>query len=156
MLNNRMSHLKNQPVRIFLADDNQGDCVNFGKALSELNLYSRLTFVNNGEQMIQILNLNETMPPDIIFLDVNMPVKNGYECLDEIRSNPLFANIPVIMMSVSNAVETVTKAYTHGASLFICKPNSFPKLKEMLRQILAMEWDINVREISKNDFYMAL
>jgi CheY-like chemotaxis protein len=151
-----MYHLNNEPIRIFLADDNQGDCISFGKALTELSMYTRLTFVNNGEQMLQILELNEALPPNIIFLDVNMPIKNGYECLDEIRKNKQFENIPVVMMSTSNAVETVNKAYMHGASLYICKPNSFPKLKEMLRQILSMEWDINVRQITESDFYMAL
>jgi CheY-like chemotaxis protein len=151
-----MYNLQEQPIRIFLADDNQADCISFGKALAELNLYTRLTFVNNGEQMMQILELNEAYPPDIIFLDVNMPLSNGYECLDQIRQNKVFENIPVVMMSVSNAVETVNKAYKHGASLFVCKPNAFPKLKEMLKQILAMEWDINVRQITTSDFYMAL
>ncbi len=151
-----MYHLKDQPIRIFLADDNQGDCVTFGKALAELELYTRLTFVNNGDQMLQILELNKSMPPDIIFLDINMPIKTGYECLDEIRKDPAFENTPVVMMSTSNAVETVNKAYQHGASLYICKPNSFPKLKEMLKQILSMEWDIRVQEISESDFYMAL
>lgn len=151
-----MYHVKDQPIRIFLADDNQGDCISFGKALAEIDLYTRLTFVNNGEQMIQILNLNEDNPPDIIFLDVNMPVKTGYECLEEIRKNPALEKVPVVMMSTSSAVETVNKAYTQGASLYFCKPNSFPKMKQMVKQILCMEWDISFREISESDFYMAM
>jgi CheY-like chemotaxis protein len=151
-----MYPLKDQPIKIFLADDNRGDCLLFGRALSELNIYTRLTVVNNGEQILQILELNKAVPPDIIFLDVNMPGKSGYDCLDEIRQDPAFNQVPVIMMSTSNAVETVNKAYKHGANLYICKPNSFPKLKEMLRQILAMEWDISFRQISESEFYMAL
>jgi CheY-like chemotaxis protein len=151
-----MLHLNDQPIKIFLADDNQGDCISFGKALAEIDLYTRLTFVNNGEQMIQILNLNKATPPDIIFLDVNMPVKTGYECLEDIRKIPEFEDTPVVIMSTSSAVETVNRAFTQGASLYFCKPNSFPKLKEMLRQILHMEWDIRVKEISESDFYMAM
>ncbi len=151
-----MYNIVGKPISIFLADDNQGDCISFGKALAEINLHTRLTFVNNGEQILQILNLNPSIPPDIIFLDINMPVMNGYECLEEIRRNRLLENTPVVMMSTSNDLETVNKAYTHGASLYICKPNSFPKLKEMLNQILLMEWDISVRQISESEFYMAL
>ena len=151
-----MLHLNDQPIKIFLADDNQGDCISFGKALAEIDLYTRLTFVNNGDQMVQILNLNKATPPDIIFLDVNMPVKTGYECLEEIRSIPEFEDIPVVMMSTSSAVETVNRAFNQGASLYFCKPNSFPKLKDMLKQILHMEWDIRVKEISESDFYLAM
>jgi CheY-like chemotaxis protein len=151
-----MYPIKGQPIKIFLADDNQGDCMQFGKALSELNLSTRLTVVNNGEQMLQILDFNHSLPPDIIFLDINMPGKSGYECLDEIRSMEDFDKIPVIMMSTSNAVETVNKAYEHDANLYVCKPNAFPKLKEILRQILSMEWDTNFRQISQSEFYMAL
>jgi CheY-like chemotaxis protein len=151
-----MYNIKEKPISIFLADDNQGDCITFGKALSEIDLHTRLTFVSNGEQMLQILELNESLPPDIIFLDVNMPVLNGYECLDKIRENFLFENIPVVMMSTANDLATVNRSYEHGASLYICKPNSFPKLKAMIQRILLMEWDIKVRQISENDFYMAL
>jgi len=151
-----MHTLKGQPIRIFLADDNQGDCISFRKALSEINIHTRLTLVSNGEQMIQILNLNQLFLPDIIFLDVNMPLKTGYECLQEIRQNPLYENIPVVMMSTSNAIETVNKAFVSGASLYFCKPNSFPKLKEILKQIVSMEWDINVKQICESDFYLAI
>ncbi len=151
-----MHNIKGRPVSIFLADDNQGDCISFGKVLSEIDLHTRLTFVKNGEQLLQLLGLDPALPPDIIFLDINMPVMNGYECLDEIRRNPQFENVPVVMMSVANDVATVNRAYKHKANLYICKPNSFSKLKSMLQQILAMEWDISPRQVIKSDFYMAL
>lgn len=122
-----------QAMNILLADDNQGDCLLFEDALNEIDIKTSLTVSNSGKQMMEIL---DSARPDAIFLDINMPCKDGYECLEDIRNNPALADIPVVVMSSSNAPESISKAFQKGATTYICKPDSFAKLVLKLEQVL--------------------
>src|ERR1035438_6847359 len=89
---------------IFLADDDADDCTFFEEALRDLQVQAQLTIVNDGVALMTTLDetVTEPPPPHVIFLDLNMPRKNGFECLDEIRQNPRFKEIPVVIFSTSD------------------------------------------------------
>ena len=87
-------------VNILLADDDSDDCLFFKDVLDELNLPTLLTTVHNGEQLMEVL-LKSTELPDILFLDLNMPRKNGFECLSAIKQTKKLNQVPVIIFSTS-------------------------------------------------------
>ena len=77
-------------INILLADDDQDDRILFQDALSEIQIPSSLSFATNGEELIKLLKKNASNLPDILFLDLNMPLKTGSECLTDIRNCELF------------------------------------------------------------------
>ena len=126
---------------IFLADDDADDCTFFEEALKDLGVEAQLTIVNDGVELMTTLNetVIEPPPPHVIFLDLNMPLKNGFECLDEIRQNPKLKEIPVVIFSTSDNNETVDKTYNQGANHYIRKPSSHEGLKKVIATVLELE-----------------
>mgnify|MGYP003671589081 CR=1 FL=1 len=129
---------------IFLADDDIDDCVLFEDALSEICAKSKLIIAKNGIELIHLLESIEDPIPDVIFLDLNMPKKNGFECLAEIRENSGWKHIPIVIFSTSCTDDMLQKVYQCGANFFIKKPGSFPILKQSIEQILTTNWDTHI------------
>jgi CheY-like chemotaxis protein len=121
--------------RILLADDDDDDSFLFREALQQISPESHLIVASNGMELTHAIQ-SYTPQPDIIFLDMNMPVKNGLECLEEIRSTQGFEKIPVVILSTSVAQYLWESAYKGGANLYIQKPTSFDGLVEILTKCL--------------------
>src|SRR5260370_41495939 len=121
-----------QPKNIFLADDDDDDCLVFEEALKELNVKTELTIIKDGVELMTVLDNTVPPPPYVVFLDLNMPRKNGMQCLAEIRDIQKLKNIPVVIFSTSDHPGTIEKTYILGATYFICKPRSFDLLKKAI------------------------
>lgn len=128
---------QNSIRHIVLVDDDQDDCEIFGDALHEFDPALKLSCLTENERLLSFLDEKK---PDLVFLDVNMPRRNGFDCLEEIRSQQRFAGIPVIMYSNTGRQSDIDLAYRQGANLFLRKPSSFRSLVESLQQIVAKEW----------------
>jgi len=139
---------------IFIADDDSDDLNLFEDALREISKDSRLTKAKDGRQLMQFLDTIVPPPPDIIFLDLNMPLKNGFECLDEIKHSSKFKHIPVVIFSTSDQSEAVNRVYEQGAHHFLKKPSSFPLLKQAIQKVLAIDWAENVAQPTKDKFVL--
>jgi len=126
----------NIPLHILLADDDTDDCLFFKEAVEELQSATTLTVVNEGEQLMKLLSDNATPLPHVLFLDLNMPRKNGFECLSEIKGNKKLSRLPVIMFSTSFEQEVVNQLYKSGAYHFIRKPSDFTQFKKIIQQAL--------------------
>lgn len=135
-----MTHPIKLPRYVMLAEDDDDDSMLFTEALNELKINTRLFRVKNGEELMKSLNSSESELPDILFLDINMPRKNGYECLREIKSKKHLKNLPVVVFSTSSGKEVVNKMYEAGANLYICKPNKFTQLKKIIYQAITADW----------------
>ena len=145
--------MKNQVKRlVYLADDDPDDRLLFEEALMEVSKNVELTTANNGEQLMKILDNVASPLPHLIFLDLNMPLKNGFECLDEIRKDKKLKNIPVVIFSTSSQKEAVDKVYNKGADYYICKPDSFHKLKEVLDRMFSIDLSGNSPRPAREDF----
>jgi CheY-like chemotaxis protein len=133
-------------LNILLADDDTDDCIFFKEALDELLLSTHLTVVHDGEQLMQLL-INETIEfPDVLFLDLNMPRKNGFECLSEIKLSKKLNQLPVIIFSTSFEQEVVNQLYQNGAQYFIRKPSEFSQFKKIIQQSLALIAQENISQ----------
>ena len=122
-------------IKIYMADDDPDDRELFMSALEEVSKDLSLVMFHNGLQLISDLASPSRILPDIIFLDINMPFKNGIESLSDIRSNPLTARIPVIIYSTSNDPDLIAKTRSLGATLYAVKPSDYTKLKLSLIHI---------------------
>lgn len=138
---------------IFLADDDEDDCMLFEDALKEISLGVDLTVIKDGEALMRALNREVTPAPHVIFLDLNMPRKNGFECLHEIKQSIKLKDIPVVIFSTSTQEDSINKAYQEGADHYICKPGTFHLLKKTIRRVLSINWQKHT-QTSFKDFVL--
>lgn len=117
-------------IHILLADDDKDDRKLFKDILEELPLSTHLTIVQNGEQLMQLLHKRADQLPDVLFLDLNMPRKNGFDCLSEIKRSEKLKSLSVIIFSTSYDPELISLLYRNGAQYYIRKPNSYAQLKK--------------------------
>ncbi|MCE6989392.1 response regulator [Dyadobacter sp. CY323] len=138
---------------IFLADDDEDDLMLFEDALREVSNSAELTTASDGVELINLMETTVPPPPDLIFLDLNMPRKNGFECLEQIRNTKAWEGIPIVIFSTTGQEEMVQQVHEKGASYFIRKPGSFPKLKQAIKQILDIDWAKHSWKPAPENFY---
>ncbi len=117
-----------------LIDDDADDSELFREALEETDKSIPLHCAENGEEALKLLN--EINKPGIIFLDINMPRMNGWECLKKLKANESYKHIPVIMYSTSSHQREVDIAIDLGALSFFTKPHSYSELKAMIKSVI--------------------
>ena len=135
--------MKDSSIRVLLADDDIDDCLLFQDALTELELTEKTTLATakDGDQLMRTL-LDENRIPDVLFLDLNMPRKNGFECLVSIMSNNTTKDIPVIIFSTSFNPDIVKLLHAKGARRYIRKPEDFESLKSVIKKGLSAIEDV--------------
>lgn len=135
---------------IFHADDDEDDRLLFMDAVAELDLAVRVRQAEDGQKLLNILHSSTLEVPEIVFMDINMPGKNGFQCLEEIRSAKECLNrLRIIMLSTSSSPENIKRSFELGADLYAVKPSSFAGLKEMLYEILVSDWKVVQKSSSK-------
>ena len=125
-------------LNILLADDDQNDRYFFDKALKELPVSVNLKTVSDGEELMNYLAENLEHLPAILFLDINMPRKNGYECLSEIKNNKHLKDLPVVMCSTASTYDKISQTFKKGANIYIHKPSNFEQLKKVILHSLPL------------------
>lgn len=125
-------------LKILLADDDTDDCLLFKEAVTGFISSDNFTAVHDGEQLMQLLGNETNKLPDILFLDLNMPRKNGFECLTEIKQNKKLKNLPVVIFSTSSSADSMSKLFKTGADVYIRKPSCFEQLVQVIRHALPM------------------
>ena len=122
---------------VLLADDDADDRLVFSDVIREIHPKVHLETVPGG---VQLLKLLEHFAPDLLFLDLEMPFKNGLECLSEIRNNQRLATLPVVVFSSTTRPANIQTAYEMGANLFLIKESTFNQYSAALTTILSLEW----------------
>jgi CheY-like chemotaxis protein len=130
--------------RILLIDDDRDDAELFKEALREIN--SSISFTHYEDSKEGLKNLLEQYSdlPDLIFLDINMPMVSGWQCLTEFKKTEHLKNIPVIMFTTSSQPREKQIAEELGATDFITKPSEYKLLKEMLSSVLQQNQYISI------------
>jgi len=141
-------------IRIFLVDDDEDDCDLFKEAITESSIPLLLTSLCHGEDLLTELSVEGTSPPDIIFLDINMPKKNGREILDELRSCDKLKGVPVIMFSTSTFKGDIDYSYEHGANLYIPKDLFFSEEKKVIRTLFSDGWEKYLTKVPREKFLL--
>jgi CheY-like chemotaxis protein len=129
-----------------MADDDPDDCLLAREALAESRLANDLHFVSDGEELMDYLyqrgkySVPGSAPrPGLILLDLNMPKKDGREVLKELKADPHLRQIPVLVLTTSQAEEDILRSYYLGANSYITKPVTFSSLIEVM-QTLSKYW----------------
>jgi CheY-like chemotaxis protein len=121
---------------ILIAEDDEDDRILLREAFAAAGGRVDLQFAENGNEVLNSLKSGKTCPR-VILLDLNMPQKDGYQVLKELKSNPDFNAIPVIVFSTSQMKDQIKKCYQLGASTYIVKPETFSGLVAIANAILS-------------------
>jgi CheY-like chemotaxis protein len=126
---------KYQNITVVMADDDEEDCLLVRDAFKAARIQATLDTVGDGEELLDYLRGQSAhvhragQPlPDLILLDLNMPRKNGWEVLREIKAEAQWRTIPVVVLTTSRVQEDIRATYDSGVSSFITKPLTFGQL----------------------------
>lgn len=131
------NEIKKDLLSIVLADDDSDDSFLFNSVFEELEPVRKLTVVQNGNELLSLLT---HFIPDLLFLDLEMPYKNGLECLVAIRGSETLRHLPVVVFSSTTRPANIQTAYDMGADLFFIKPSVFSDLSNAISTILSLDW----------------
>lgn len=137
-----------QTKHVWLCDDDEEDHFFFEQGLKEVSPTVQLTSFYNCHELL--LHLHNTRP-DLLFLDLNLPMLSGMECLKSIREQRSLKRLPVIMYTSSNYFIDVHASYGFGATLHVVKPVHHGALVEQLKQLFELDWN-SLETITEQQF----
>lgn len=143
-------------IHIILADDDEDDRLFFTDAFSELKINTKVNTFIDGVELMNYLNSDDAILPQVLFLDLNMPKKNGLECLAEIKSNNKFEDIAIAIYSTSSSEEHIEETFVKGANIYIKKPSDFETLKKVLSDVVAINWQYHTSGLNKDNFLLRM
>jgi len=136
--------LKPRNINILLVEDNPADVRLIREAFRDNKTKNDFHVEQDGEAALNYLNNfngsgngngNGSTRPDLIILDLNLPKKNGFEVLEQIKTNPSLKSIPVVVLSTSDSEEHIYRSYNLNANCYITKPVEFNKFLDVVRVI---------------------
>jgi CheY-like chemotaxis protein len=148
--------MESQTLRILLADDDEADRLLFKDAFQELKISTAVETVNDGVELMEYLAKKEVQRPQLLFLDINMPRKNGLECLKEIRANKALNDIAIAIFSTSESETDMRETFLNGANIYIHKPADFGTLKQMLEKAVMVAHQYQEPPFNKENFLLKI
>jgi CheY-like chemotaxis protein len=128
-----------KPIEVLLVEDDPGDTLMIKEAFEDNKVRNRLTCLTDGVQALEYLRRDgahgDARRPDLILLDLNLPLKDGREVLAEIKGDEELSTIPVVVLTTSQAEEDVLRSYKLHANAYVTKPVDFDRFIEVVRQI---------------------
>ncbi len=146
--------MEHEPLHILLADDDESDRLLFTEAFSELKFKSIVHTVKDGMELMELLNTTTHPLPHLIFLDLNMPRKNGLTCLKEIKSNKKLKDISIAIYSTSSNEKDMDETFLNGANVYITKPADFAILKQVLEKAVMMAYLYQDQSMKRENFIL--
>ncbi len=148
--------MNNEYIYILLADDDEDDRMFFTDAFKEIKINTRVNTFNDGVELMNYLNKENSILPNVLFLDLNMPRKNGIECLHEIKKDEKFNEIAIAIYSTSSSEEHIEETFISGANIYIKKPNDFGTLKKILSEVVTLNWQYHTSGLNKDNFLLRM
>jgi CheY-like chemotaxis protein len=146
--------MQNDYIHIILADDDEDDRLFFNDAFEELKMNTKVITFVDGIELMEYLNTSEAILPQVLFLDLNMPKKNGIECLNEIKANDKLSDIAIAIYSTSASEKDIEETFVLGANIYIKKPSDFKELKKVLSEVVSINWQYHTNGLNKDNFLL--
>lgn len=141
-------------LHIILTEDDDDDRMIFQEAFEAVKLKHTLQLFEDGTGLLEYLDNTEELP-HIIFLDLNMPVKTGLECLREIRSNSRLRDVAIAIYSTSGNDSTIEETFIAGANIYIRKTKDFASLKKILADIIHINWQYVTDGLNRENYMLS-
>lgn len=131
--------MNSQQAHILLVEDNEGDILLTKEAFEDSKFINRISTVKNGGDALDFLfqrgEFENAEKPDLILLDINLPVKNGHEVLTQIKADENTRKIPIIMLTTSDSSKDINLAYNSHANSYVTKPLNMDDFMDAITKI---------------------
>jgi|SRR6185436_16390140 len=149
-----MTEKTDSPLRIWLVEDDEDDRIFFNEAVDEIKIPHEISCAKDCFEFFDMLDGSPV--PDVIFLDINLPLMDGKECLKQIKVNEKYKNVPVIIFTGSSAQTDIDFVYEHGAHYHVVKPYAHINYLASLKMIFEVNWKENQARPSRDNFVVNL
>lgn len=139
-------------INILIADDDLDDALMLTEALQEHLPSCKCTHAMDGVAALRTIKTEES--PDLVFLDINMPLKDGIHCLRDIQNHNLLPTTPIFICSTSKNLKDIKAADEYGAAFYIVKPSSFNELNRIIKRALNLLGRPKIERSNKSDFVL--
>ena len=136
---------------VIVAEDDHDDYLFFETAIKESAIPVIIRHAENGDVLFVLL---KEKIPQLLFLDIHMPCKDGISCIKEIRKLKEYDNMPVIMFTSDIYHKTIEDCYRNGANFYMVKPDTFSKLADSLRKVFSLDWSGSMHYPPMNQFVL--
>jgi CheY-like chemotaxis protein len=140
--------MSRRPLRLVLIEDNDDDILLLEEAIAKTGLLQVLKSLADPDDALAYLRrqgpYRHAPRPDVVLLDINMPKRDGFQILEELKADAALRHLPVVILTTSQEEQDVVRAYALGACSFICKPVGIRELRELIER-LAVYWGLVVR-----------
>ena len=144
--------MSENPVKILLVEDNEGDILLTTEALQECKIPNQLQVLRDGSEalyfLMTVVKQRAKDLPDLILLDINLPKKNGHEVLESVKNHPELKHIPIIILTTSSSETDILRAYQEHANCYITKPLEVSEFLNITAKI--EEFWLNIVRLPKN------
>ncbi|WP_018615419.1 response regulator [Segetibacter koreensis] len=144
--------MKNSSINILIADDDNDDVLMLTEALQD-NLPS-CKCIHKQDGIAALRHIKTDVNPDIVFLDVNMPLKDGINCLKDIYNHNLLPTTPIVIWSTSQNMKDIKIADEYGAAFYIIKPTSFSEFKKIIKRAIELLGKPKSERVDKSNFVL--
>jgi CheY-like chemotaxis protein len=148
--------MNNIPVNVLLADNDAADRRVLKNAFEDLQMKTIVHTVNDGAQLMNYLGKKDVALPTLVLTGLNLPSKNGLECVKEIRSNNALDDISIAVYAASEHDYDIKEAFLRGANVYIKKPADFKSLKQALQRMLLAVVNNELSASDKSNFMMRI
>ena len=142
---------RDSATNVLIAEDDDDDFYIFSVAIEETSFTVILSRAENGEILLELMEKNL---PDILFLDLLMPCKDGRACLKEIRANKRYDSVPIVIYSSMSDLASIEYCYREGSNLYLLKSATFQELRTVLERILTINWKKTLYFPARSEFVL--
>ncbi|MBP2618903.1 response regulator [Chryseobacterium jejuense] len=143
-------------LNVIVADNDENTLIFFKNIFKELKISIKVQCFNNGQNLMEYLNNNDTVVPEIIFINYTIPGKDSMECIDELKANPKFSNVVTAIYSEEISENEIEETFVKGNNICIRKPSDFGTLKKILTEIITINWQYHTSGLNKDNFILKL
>jgi response regulator RpfG family c-di-GMP phosphodiesterase len=140
-----------EELNVLMAEDDIDDFEILADAISKVPVKIVLSRAENGDVLMKLIH---EKIPDLLFLDIILPQRDGRDCIREIRSDKKFDSLPIIVYTSLKDLDTIEFCYRWGTNLFVHKPQSYSDIAHIVRKIFAINWKKLQYYPSRNEFVL--
>lgn len=148
--------MNKEHLNIILVDNDEGNLVIFKNVFKDLKINIRVQAFHNGADLMEYLNSEDGLNPEVVFMNFDIPVKSSVECLEEIREDYRFGNLITAIYSDYLPENDVEEVFVRGANIYIKKPDDYDALKKVVSEVITTSWQYHTSGMHKGNFIMKI